>query len=148
MSAPSYVRRPTFFQLILGEFRSARRPSSDFSDVRWRAALRARAARISRRSRPDVIQRLAQEVQRFEREEFRLEQVTALRQIAHLRPILARDLPRLDRRRAARAAAILERTRDLPDPETFRRRPLPPIVPPAALRPHRWRGFQFWGRRP
>jgi hypothetical protein len=135
VSAPSFVRRPTFFQLILGEFRSARRPSADFSDIRWRASLRARAARMSRRSRPDAIRRLEQEVRRFDREEFRLEQVTALRQIAHLRPILERELPKLDRRRAARAAALLDRTQSFPDPEEFRRRPLPPIVPPAALRP-------------
>lgn len=143
MSAPTFVRRPTLLSLILGEFRSARRPSADFSDVRWRAALRARAARISRRSRPDVMRRLDQEVRRFEREEFRLEQVTALRQIAHLRPLLAADLPRLDKRRAARAADLLARTEGLPDPEEFRRRPLPPIVAPDARRPRRKRRLRF-----
>ena len=137
MSAPSHARRPTLFQLILGEFRRTRRPNLDFSDIRRQATIRARLARLGRRSRPDVVRRLDQEYRRFEQEEFHLEQVTALRQISHLLPLLERDLPTLDRRRAARAADLIERVRDLPDPESLRRRPPPPILAPATPR-RRW----------
>lgn len=123
MAAPSFVRRPTFWQILAGEFRRTRRPSVDFSEARRWAKLQAQAIRIGLRARTDPVSRLEQELRRFQTEEFRLEQVTALRQINHLLPLVERELTTLDRRRAARAADLLGRARHLPDPESLRRLP-------------------------
>lgn len=125
MSSLSFVRRrPTLLSLVLREFQRPKRPSLDFSEVRRRSQLKARARQMSLRARTDPVSRLQQELARYEGEEFRLEQVMALRQIQHLLPLVEAELPRLDAKRAARAARVLEDARDLPDPEELRRRPV------------------------
>ena len=125
MSAPPFARqhRPTPWQLVVRLVRSASppRPDRDFSEVQRWAKLQIRADQLSRRARPDLVGRLDQEIRRYHAEEFRLEQVTALRQVHHLLPLVERDLPQFDRRRSARAAGLIAQARTLPDPETLRR---------------------------
>jgi hypothetical protein len=96
----------------------------DFSEIRRRSQLLRAWTRSRRRVRPDPVKRLTQEVRRYQAEEFRLEQVTALRQIAHLLPLAERELPQLKPRRAARAAEIIQLARGLPDAATLRHWPV------------------------
>ena len=125
MSPPRLAYAPRRSLLTRLFVRGPDLPRHDFSEIRRRSQLLRAWTRSRRRVRPDPVKRLTQEVRRYQAEEFRLEQVTALRQIAHLLPLAERELPRLKPRRAARAAEIIQLARGLPYAETLRHWPVP-----------------------